>query len=622
MNLAIKNGAVTINGNDILTCINIDINSNSKIGIVGENGSGKTTLLKAIVNTDLLQEGTGDSKFQIIKTGVFKIGYLNQIILDEEKCVIDVLTEPFKELINIEKKLEKLNQNFSSSVSDEYDSLLTKYKNLGGYTYKKEYEVMLKKFGFAQDALQRKISTFSGGEKIKIAFMKLLLSKPDLLLLDEPTNNLDLNTILWLEDYLTKYKSALVLVSHDRMFLNKIVNTIYDIDYGELTCYSGNYDFFEKQKRQNYEKLKKDYCFQQKEIKRLNSIYERFRNKPSKASMALSKLKQIEKMDIIDKPNNINKQNLTIDYNNFSSTSKTVLTLDNLEVGYDHPLFKINTEINSKDKVAIIGDNGCGKSSLLKTITGELEPISGSISTCIQANPGYFNQSLTFKDDNNTILEEFRLHHSNLLEEEARSYLALFLFKGDDVYKKINVLSGGERARLKLSIIFANKPNILILDEVTNHIDIKTREYLEDILAKYDGTIIFISHDRYFVKKIASRVIYINENQVKLYDSYNDYTLSIQEKNEIKNIKISKYNIKPEKEEKKINSRDIKNKINKLENEISKLELKLSELKQSTFEEEIYSDYEKINKITKEIQEIEKVIEEKTKEWESLFLEK
>lgn len=618
MNIVIKNAAITLNGNDIITYANIDINDKSKIGIVGENGAGKTTLLKALINNDYFSEGIGEEKFQIIKNGSFNIGYLNQISIDDDKKLIEVITEPFKEIIAIEKKLEAINNGNQVSDIENYDELLNRFKNLGGYTYKKDYELMLNKFGFLECDKEKYIKEFSGGEKTKIAFIKLLLSSPDLLILDEPTNNLDMETVEWLEDYLSKYKNALVVVSHDRMFLNKIVNTIYDIDYGELTKYSGNYDYFEKQKQLNYNKLKKDYEYQQKEIKRLTSIYEKFRNKPSKASMALSKLKQIEKMEIIEEPNSIYKSTLKVNYNDFVESSKKILQMNNLEVGYNNVLFKINYSIEKGDKIAILGRNGCGKSTLLKTITGALMPINGTISYGLHVTPGYFDQSLSFKDENKTIIEAFKEGHPSMLEQEVRSFLALFLFKGEDVFKKINVLSGGEKARLKLSVLFAFKPNLLILDEVTNHIDIKTREYLEQILKNYEGTIIFISHDRYFVRKIANKLIVINNHECEYFDgTYDEY----KEKNNenINNIQKASSSKITNKVEKKLNERDIKKEINKLENEISKIEVQIDELKQKSFEEENYSDIIKMKTITDKIENLNTNLNEKIKEWENLF---
>lgn len=618
MNIVIKNAAITLNGNDIITYANIDINEKSKIGIVGENGAGKTTLLKAIIDNEYFSEGTGTEKFQIIKNGSFKIGYLNQISINDNKKLIDVIMESFTELISIEKKLEEINNGSSITNSQKYDDLLTRYKNLGGYNYKKEYELMLIKFGFIESDKEKYVRDFSGGEKTKIAFIKLLLSKPDLLILDEPTNNLDMETIEWLEEYLSKYKKALIVVSHDRMFLNKIVDTIYDIDYGEVTKYSGNYDYFEHQKQLNYDKLKKEYEFQQKEIKRLTDIYERFRNKPSKASMALSKLKQIEKMNIINEPNNINKGTIKINYNDFVSSSKKILQMNNLEVGYDKPLFKINFEIYKGDKVAIIGRNGCGKSTLMKTITGKITPVSGNINYGLHVNPGYFDQSLSFPDDNLTIIDEFKRNHPSLLEQEVRSYLALFLFKGEDVLKKINVLSGGEKTRLKLSIAFAYKPNLLILDEVTNHIDMSTKEYLEKILEDYQGTIIFISHDRYFVRKLANKLIIITDGKVEYFEgTYDEY----KEKNkDIASEKIIETKIHKEKNITTTNNdRNIRKDISKLENEIVKIELKIDELKQSTFDEQVYSDFNKIKQIEEKIEKLNDELKEKMDKWEELF---
>lgn len=325
-------------------------------------------------------------------------------------------------------------------------------------------------------------------------------------------------------------------------------------------------------------------------------------------------------MNIIEEPNNINKSTLKINYNDFVDSSKKILQMNNLEVGYDKPLFKVDFDVEKGDKVAFLGRNGCGKSTLMKTITGKLTPISGDISYGLHVNPGYFDQTLSFSNEDSSIIDEFKSIHPSLLEQEVRSYLALFLFRGEDVFKKIKVLSGGEKARLKLSILFAYKPNLLILDEVTNHIDMKTKEYLEQVLANYQGTIIFISHDRYFVKKLATKLIIIKDDKVTYFDGSYDMYLEKNVKDEPTNDK--KAEISKDKEAKpeiKNNDKAIRKEINKLENEIAKLELKIDELKQSTFVEENYSDFNKMKIITDKIENLNLELNEKMKCWEELF---
>ena len=346
MKYVIKNGAVSINGETILESINLEINEKSHIGIVGKNGAGKTTLLRSIVDNSMLESGIDDTPFQVIKQGNPSIGYLKQIELNDNNTMLEEVRKPFIDIIKMEDRLEYLVNEMNSrddiKLVEEYTALEEKFKNNGGYTYKKEYEVLIKKFGFKEEDKSKYLSEFSGGQKTKIAFIKMLLNKPDILLLDEPTNHLDIDTVEWLEEYLKNYKKAIVVVSHDRMFINNIVDTIYDISYGTLTKYSGNYDYYESQKQLNYEKALKDYEFQQKEIARLTKIYERFRCKPSKAKLAMSRLHQLEKMDILERPNKIEAITFKTNIDNIVMPSREVFILDNLGVGYDKVLYNLN----------------------------------------------------------------------------------------------------------------------------------------------------------------------------------------------------------------------------------------------------------------------------------------
>lgn len=618
MKLMIKNGAINIDGNTILDYINFEINEHSKIGITGLNGTGKSTFLKALNDQEMFSEGIGDEKFQITKIGNFNVGYISQINDQEDKTLEEYIYEVFEELIKTEHKIEKISKNMDSSLSDKYNDLLNKYKIMGGYTYKKEYEIMLKKFGFLSSDKKKKIASFSGGEKSKISFMKLLLSKPELLILDEPTNNLDIETIEWLEEYLKNYKYAFIIVSHDRTFLNSLVDTIYDIEYGEIKKYVGNYDHFEEEKQKNYLKLKKDYEYQQKEIKRLEEIYEKYRCKPTKANMALSKLKQIERMKIIAKPNEIDQSVFKAKINDFEQSSKIVLRMNNLSIGYESEMFFVDTEIKRGDKVAIIGQNGVGKSTLIKTISGYLTPLNGDISYGLQVKPAYFDQNLTFSNVDYTVLEIFKHEIIHFSEFEARSYLAQFLFKGEDVNKNISVLSGGEKVRLKLALMFVNKPNFLILDEVTNHVDLVTKKYLEELFSNYKGTIIFISHDRHFIDSIANRIIFIQENSVNYFDgNYSEYKNKISLTEEVKEIKNEEN--KKNDEVKKVNKYELKKDINRIENEIVKIETKIKELENSTFERENYQDISKLTTINQKIATLKEELSVKNKKWEELF---
>lgn len=522
MNLKITNGSVEYGAETILEEINIEIKDKEKIAIIGRNGAGKSTLLKAIINNDLLTQGTGEEKFNIYKEGNPVIGYLKQMEFEDDQItMIDEILKVYKPIINLEQKIEqiveKMQTDKSEELAKEYSKAMDRYEFLDGYTYKKEYETAINKFGFSSEDKLKKISEFSGGQRTKIAFIKLLLSKPDILLLDEPTNHLDIETIEWLEQYLKNYSKSVVIVSHDRMFLNKIVNKVYEIEYGVTTAYSGNYTFFEEQKKINYEKQLKDYEYQQKEIKRLNDIVTRFKYKPTKAKMAMSKLKQIERMIKIEAPN---KYDLTTFKTNFiieKQSGKDVLFAKDLEIGYDKTLQKISLNVYRGQKIGIIGENGIGKSTLLKTLVGIIPKISGEFEFGHNVQIGYFDQQMALLDSEKTVLEDFSEEFPNLTTTELRNSLAAFMFYGEDVFKKINMLSGGEKVRLQLCKILKKGPNLLILDEPTNHMDIIGKESLELLLKEYTGTIIFVSHDRFFVNKIADTLLIFTKHQIKQF---------------------------------------------------------------------------------------------------------
>lgn len=629
MKYVIKNGAVSINGETILESINLEINEKSHIGIVGKNGAGKTTLLRSIVDNSLLEEGIDDTSFQVIKQGNPSIGYLKQIELNDNNTMLEEVRKPFKDIIKMEDRLEYLVNEMNSrddvKLVEEYTSLEEKFKNNGGYTYKKEYEVLIKKFGFKEEDKDKYLSEFSGGQKTKIAFIKMLLNKPDILLLDEPTNHLDIDTVEWLEDYLKNYKKAIVVVSHDRMFINNIVDTIYDISYGSLTKYSGNYDYYEYQKQLNYEKALKDYEFQQKEIARLTRIYERFRCKPSKAKLAMSRLHQLEKMDILERPNKIEAITFKTNIDNIVLPSREIFIIDNLGIGYDKELYNLNLYVRRGDKLGIIGPNGLGKSTILKTIVGLIPKLHGSITIGNNVKIGYFDQSLAMLDENHTVLEEFMAKFPKVSEYEARCSLGSFLFKGDDVLKKLNVLSGGERVRLQLCKILYTKPNVLILDEPTNHLDIVGREYLENILNDYTGTVLFVSHDRYFVSKVATSILALTKDSYKLHNcTYKEYLDKVKLEKDIDVDNGYKDNEKKTNEilmenKKKVNTYNLNKEVSKIEREIKKLEESIKKDEESLYLEEVYSDYDKLNNVNNRINDSKRKLEELNNKWLELM---
>ncbi len=612
----ISNGSVTLSGNTILEDINFKVSDNEKIGIVGRNGSGKTTLLKAIVGEIDLENGYDDLKVESV--GDYKVGYVKQNIDNNLNIkMIDYIVDAYSNLTDIEKNMKKLENKmisgYDENIVNKYNDLISKYEYLGGYTYKKEYEVALKKFGFSESDKDKLLSEFSGGQLTKLSLVKLLLSKPDLLILDEPTNHLDINTIEWLEDYLKNYNKSIIIVSHDRMFLDNVCNVIYDIEYGTLKRYNGNYTYFVNKKHEDYIKQERDYETQQKEIKRLQAIADRFKYKPSKASMAMSKLKQIERMVKIDKPQKENNRTFKTNFSPNQESYRDVLKVKNLSIGYDKELSRVTFNVERKDKLGIIGENGIGKSTLLKTIMGFISPLGGKYTFGDKVNIGYFSQQLDNIDPSKTIYEEIDNAFPSMSPTEIRSLLGAFDFHGDEVFKKISSLSGGEKVRVSLCKILNSRPNVLILDEPTNHLDIINKNTIEKMLKEYNGTIIMVSHDRYLIKNVCTKLLVFNKNEVVLYNyGYDEY---LEKRKVIKESEIIKKENKVSKKEVNIN---LTKEINKIEKVIDNKEKELAKLNKELLKEEVYMDISKAKSIQEKIEKITKEIEIKTKEWEDL----
>lgn len=624
MNYRITNGSISYGAETILEEINFEVKGNEKIAIVGRNGSGKSTLLKAIINNEILEEGIGEEKFNIYKEGNPVIGYLKQIEFDDDNItMLDEILKVYKPITDLEKKINKLVEKMQNDTSEElvkeYSKANERYEILDGYTYKKEYETAINKFGFSNEDKYKKIGEFSGGQRTKIAFIKLLLSKPDILLLDEPTNHLDIKAVEWLEQYLKNYSKACVIVSHDRMFLDRIVNTVYEIEYGTITKYSGDYTYFENRKKENYLKQLKDYEYQQKEIKRLNDIANRFRYKPTKAKMAMSKLKQIERMVKVEQPN---KYDLTTFKTNFEvkkQSGNEVLNVQNLEIGYNEKLQNVSFNLYKGQKLGVIGENGIGKSTLLKTLVNRIDKIGGEFNLGYNVTIGYFDQQMALLDSNKTVIDDFSEEFPNLTTTEIRNSLASFMFFGEDVFKEVNMLSGGEKVRLQLCKILKKCPNLLILDEPTNHMDIIGKESLESLLKAYNGTVIFVSHDRFFVNKIADCLLIFEKDKVTYFNGkYNEYEERKLEEQQEKVIEVKK--------EKTVNNtylmqkekNKILTKIKKLERDIDTYEEEAKKLNEELLKEEIYTNYEEVQKIQSEIDELKKKIDNNMEMWEEL----
>ena len=618
MEYRIINGAISFGSNTILEEINFDVKNNEKVAIVGRNGSGKTSLLKAIVDNDMLETGLGEEDLQVIRIGKPIIGYQEQhAFSDLEVTLIDELLKVYSPIIKLEEKIKKLEldmvENATTKMIEDYTNILEKYKLMGGYEYKKEYEVALLKFGFTDSDKLKKLSEFSGGQRTKISFLKLLLSKPDILLLDEPTNHLDIVTVEWLEKYLKNYPKALVVVSHDRMFLDNVVNIVYEIEYSSLTKYKGNYSSFEVQKRMNYEKQLHDYLYQQKEIKRLKDIADRFRYKPTKASMALSKLRKIEQMQLVDKPQNYDIKTFNTDLKIDKESSKIVLTVRDLEFGYNgESLGKTSFEVYRGQKLAIIGENGKGKSTLIKTLMGVIPKISGKFNYGYNVNKEYFDQQIEFLNDENTIYDEYSMAFPDEEPLQIRKTLGAFLFVGEDVFKKIKTLSGGEKVRLALCKIMKKSPNMLLLDEPTNHLDIIGKENLEDLLVSYEGSLVFVSHDRYFINKVADSLLVFEKDKVIYFrGTYKEYLESREDD-------VSTKVVDKVKKDKPIKEKSLGSRIRSVEKEIDILEKKIKSLNDEIIDEQVKCNYIRIGHLQKEVEVLEKELENKMIEWEEL----
>ena len=668
----ISNGAVAFGDDVILHSIDFEIRNTEKIAIVGRNGCGKTTLLKLISGEVEMEKLDSDESAFIAKAGNPEIGYLKQIAFDDpdvtleqevRKCFVK-MDERKAELARAAAELE---HDYSDEKVARYTAMEEAFKDDGGYYYEKEYEVMIRKFGFSDDERKKPIRDFSGGQQTKIAFIKLLLSKPDILLLDEPTNHLDVTTIEWLEGYLKSYPKAVVVVSHDRMFLDNVVDVVYEIEYGTARRYPGNYTNFIARKKENYDKQMKDHIAQQKEIERLQRMVTRFKGKPTKTAMAQSKQKAIDRMVIIEAPDKYDNKTFHANFQPEKETGNDVLYTSELAIGYDHPLSVVSLDLKRGEKLGILGGNGLGKSTFLKTIVGKIPALSGEYRFGTNVQIGYFDQQMAMYTSNKTVLDDFWDEYPNLTETEARNALGAFLFSGEDVFKNVNMLSGGEKVRLALCKILKTRPNVLVLDEPTNHMDIVGKETLESMLKDYKGTLIFVSHDRYFVKKVATQLLVFEDGTTNLYQfGYEQYQEKLdREASESKNVyrgnaifggaisqnggsqtgsdanrstsqnaaagnvgestnvnnatggmavsSTGKAYYNPGKERSKIQK-----KVKKAEDDLAVKEAKLDELKAELMKPEYQSSYSKLTEIQNEIDALEEEILIDMEAWEEL----
>lgn len=591
---------------DLFENLDLQIKENDKLAIVGANGIGKTTLFKIIQGEESYDQGS------INRSKSLRMGFLNQIHLnDDELSVRAFLKEAYADLTQLRLQVEALEERMltdhSSATLNQYAKVQEDFLRRGGYNIDHQVNTLLYQFGFTEADLDKSLKTFSGGQITRLAFVKLFLSKPDILFLDEPTNHLDIETVEWLESYLKAYDGAVVVVSHDRRFIDRVCNVVVEIEHKVATRYAGNYTQFQIEKKTRLARDERLLEQNRKEIARLEKQLEKFRSKASKASFVKSKEKYIERIRLDEKEKD-SKKEFTAQFKSRLRGGNDVLITEDLAVGYNGvPLLEFDFKLTKGKRFAVIGENGTGKSTLLKTIAGKIPPVSGDFLLGHQIEMGYFDQQLLDFSLSNTVIEEVWHDFPDLDHTQIRQSLAQFLFFSEDIFKEIAVLSGGERVRLSLVKLMLAQDNFLVLDEPTNHLDLYGREALEQALLNYDGSMLFVSHDRYFVDKIATDLLIIKNG--KVYHSEKELTQVLAEE---------KQEVKEEKKERNQSYKEIKrlqNRKQKLEEIIEELEVDLEAHRESRFEPEFYHDFEKMEVLNQTIDDIHNQIKRAEKEW-------
>ncbi|MFQ6871063.1 MAG: ABC-F family ATP-binding cassette domain-containing protein [Romboutsia timonensis] len=620
----------------ILENVNFTVNEYDKIGIIGVNGTGKTTLFKII--SGIYGYDSGD----IYTSKDCEIGYLEQNTnFHSENTILEEVLEVFKDVIEMEKYLRDLEHKISEESSNtnsttleklmnEYSNKLEAFSDMNGYGYKSEAKGVLKGLGFSDEDMDKPISILSGGEKTRVLLGKLLLKKPTLLLLDEPTNHLDSEAIEWLEVFLKQYKGTVILISHDRYFLDQVVNRIFEIHNKKLKTYNGNYSDFIKASAIEKELELKKFEDQQKDIKKQEESIERLKafGREKHLKRARSKEKALAKVDVLDKPEAYRKK-AKIEFNPSVTSGNDVLQLRDISMGYgERILFKdLNLDIYRGEKVALIGANGIGKSTLFKIIMNEVTPLSGDIKFGTNVNVSYFHQEQKTLNLDNTIIDEIWEDNKQLTQTSLRTMLGAFLFEGEEVFKKISTLSGGERARVAILKLILSNANLLLLDEPTNHLDIDSKEVLEEALSSYTGTIFTISHDRYFLNTVVDKVLVLDENGITEYLGNYDYYIEkkkqVQEMNTVEVIEEkTKTQLKEEKrKEREQREAEKKNRVKRqnIEKEIEETEAKIEEMDVLLCQEEVYSNPEKSKDVSLQKASLEEKLSALYEEWESLM---
>ncbi|WP_436953578.1 ribosomal protection-like ABC-F family protein [Staphylococcus shinii] len=626
----------SFDGEDIFNNVDFEVKTGERIGIVGRNGAGKSTLMKIIAGVEDYDSG------HISKSKNLKLGYLTQqMTLNTDQTVFEEMSKPFEAMKNLEQEMkletdwlaqhatEYDTETYKSHI-DRYEALSNQFEQQDGYQYESKIKTVLHGLNFSKADFDRPINDFSGGQKTRLSLAQMLLSEPDLLLLDEPTNHLDMETTQWLESYLNYFKGAIVIISHDRYFLDKIVTQIYDVALGDVQHYVGNYAQFIDQRDKYYEKRMQEYESQQAEIKRLETFVDKNIARASTTGMAKSRRKMLEKIERINKPM-IDAKSANIQFEFDRNTGNDVFHIKNLEIGYESPITKgITFEVTKGDHIAIIGPNGIGKSTLIKTIANIQNALNGTITTGANLKIGYYDQKQAEFKSNKTILDYLWDQYPTMNEKDIRAVLGRFLFVQEDVKKIINDLSGGEKARLQLALLMLERNNVLILDEPTNHLDIDSKEMLEQALANFKGTILFVSHDRYFINELANKVYDLDYDGGTMYLGNYQYFIekteekaALKAKEELENPTVNDTVIKQndsyiDQKQQKREQRQIERQIETCELNIETYEEEINEINHQLTLPDIYSDPEKANSLVISKSEIEQKLEQVMAEWAEL----
>lgn len=618
-------------GNTIFSNISFSVPDNARIGLVGPNGAGKTTLLKIMTG----QQEPTSGQFTINKG--FKVGYIAQEnALDEDKTIWDEMLTVFDNLIEKNKRITKMQEQIAEHPEDEdllqrYDQLAYDFEQEGGFTYQAEIKSILNGFNFKENTWQKVIGTLSGGEKTRLAFVKLLLQKPPVLLLDEPTNYLDLDTLDWLEAFLKNYQGAIITVSHDQYFLDHLANQIFELNFGKLTTFKGNYSQYVKERELMNNQQEAAYEKQQEKIKKEEEFIQKNLVRASTTKRAQSRRKALDKMERIKPPKH--KQKVRINFTSDRPSGKEVLIAKDLTIGYPDKTMvsDIDFQINKNDRVAIIGPNGIGKSTLLKTIMKKLEPKDGSIKYGASLDIGYYDQELQSLDPSKTVLDTIWDRHKTMPEKDVRSILASFLFTAEDIDKTVGQLSGGQKARLTLTVLSLEKDNFLLMDEPTNHLDIEAKEVLEQALDTYDGTLLFVSHDRYFINELANKIISVRDGHAKIYNGNYSYYLdekakqaaAIQEAEAEQTESTTSANQNKGKlsyqEQKARDSqkRKLERAVSEAEARIEKLEAEEQEIQTEMANPDIAASFEKLGPLQEKLSAVQEQLDQANTDWEN-----